>query len=154
MNEQALNFGRWLIYKKILFARMGSKMKQKLENLQSRIDLQRGMAHQFLVHRRSVNEARLVEESKSNNATVAAAAKEALANDNIVDTAMESILQTVIDLIQARKPISDDVLLICLRVYLLFYRLSVSLSLCFCMLALFIIISLFVLTLIFIWLCL
>ena len=144
MNEQALNFGRWLIYKKILFAKMGSKMKQKLEQLQSKIELQRGMVHQFLEHRREKNEARMKEkesksDEKSNNSGGA--------SEQVIDSAMESVLQTVIDLINLRKPVSDDLLLLCWQVCLvtpfMFFFLGCSFALqtvfiCLCFFVLFV----------------
>lgn len=104
-------------------------MKQQLEDKQSRIDLQRGMAHQFLEHRRNVQKKKAKQakeakkgntqnsannsddETKEDNYTTQSSLN--VFNDNIGDAAMESILQTVIDLINLRAPLSDDLLLLC-----------------------------------------
>ena len=82
--EIALEQGKWAIYEKILFSKKGAKMKEKVLKEKNRLDLQRGTAHRFL---------------------------------NVIDkdseAGMEELVSIMIDLLNNRQPISDDMLLAC-----------------------------------------
>ena len=99
MGEQALKFGRWSIYQKILFSKMGTKMKEQLETTRAKLESKDAIVHQFL----SLRSLEMLSKNDENNDS----------NVSNVDLAMESILETVINLINERLPISDDLLLVC-----------------------------------------
>ena len=84
--EIALAEGQWEIYEKILFSKNGAKMKEKVLKEKNRLDLQRGTADRFL----SI----INKDSKEG---------------------MEKLVSIVIDLLNNRQPISDDMLLACWR---------------------------------------
>ena len=94
MKNYALEFGRWRIYRDVLFSKKGAKLKQKVEKTRTKLELQRGTTHQFLYHRQS---------GKNKLQTL------------FKDSAMESIVGSMIELINERLPISDDLLLLCLK---------------------------------------
>ena len=76
---------------------MGRKMKEQLQDTQSDLELKRGIVHQFLVLRQKITNTN----TKTNKRDVNG------------DNAMDSMLETVIELISQRLPISDTMLLLC-----------------------------------------
>ena len=83
--DWAQKYGRWEIFEKILFAKMGDKMKEKAEFERKKVEKQNGIVRQFL---------KIATRNKN--------------NDEFFNQ-LESIL---IELIEKRLPISDDMLLL------------------------------------------
>ena len=83
VEDTAWSCAQWAVYRKLLFGKMGNKMKNKAKNEEKRISIKEGISDVFL--------------------------------NNIVDknsNVLEDIVTEMINLIKAKKPMSDDLLLI------------------------------------------
>ena len=98
----AQKYGRWEIFEKMLFAKMGDKMKEKADLERNRIEKQNGIIRQFLNEINNKNSNNKETETKTQT-------------DSNAKQSMQFLLNTLIQLIEARLPISDDLLLLCWR---------------------------------------
>ena len=87
--HEAMKHGQWSSVKQIALAKMGSKMKNQAKLEEKRIESKRGIAQQFLKQRKIMG------------------------FDVQDDVLLEQLLLTVINLIEQRLPVSDDMLLVC-----------------------------------------
>ena len=86
--DLAFESGHWHVYEKIIFAQKGSKIKDKVTKERNRLDLIRGTVYKFL----QVTDEK--DDKDSNNVN-----------------GMENLLSDMINLIENRQPLSDDMLL-------------------------------------------
>ena len=88
-----IKYGHWKIFEKILFSQMGNKMREKADLERSKIDKQNGIIRQFLNQNKNEN-------NKKEN------------SNNNIKQSMQFLVTSVVDLIEKRLPLSDDLLLL------------------------------------------